>query len=94
MPTAKLNGIDIYYEEQGSGYPIVLTHGLGDSASLWTSLAEALADKYRLVSWDMRGHYRSEAQQDHCASTQDNSVEDQLAVCEKLEMEKAWFGGN
>ena len=41
MPTAKLNGIDIYYEEHGSGPAIIPTHGLGDSASLWAPPAEA-----------------------------------------------------
>ena len=44
MPTAKLNGIDIYYEERGEGFPVVLTHGLGDCAELWSGLADALAD--------------------------------------------------
>ncbi len=27
MPTAHLNGTDLYYEDHGSGYPILLTHG-------------------------------------------------------------------
>ena len=94
MPTSKLNGIDIYYEEHGSGYPIVLTHGLGDSAGLWTPLAEALADKYRLISWDMRGHHRSEVPQDLSAYTQDIVVEDLLALCDHLGIEKAVHGGH
>ena len=94
MPTAKLNGIDIYYEEHGAGYPIVLTHGLGDNAGLWTPLAEALADKYRLISWDMRGHYRSEAPEELSEYTQDVVVEDLRALCDYLEIEKAVHGGH
>ena len=76
MPTEKLNGIDIYYEEHGSGPTIIMTHGLGDSAALWAPLAEELADSYRLIGWDMRGHYRSAAPEGLAEYTQDIVVED------------------
>ena len=94
MPTAKLNGIDVFYEEHGSGPAIILTHGLGDSAALWTPLAEALAGKYRLIAWDMRGHYRTEAPEELSAYTQDIVVEDLRALCDHLGLEKAVHGGH
>ncbi|MCI0855530.1 MAG: alpha/beta hydrolase [Chloroflexi bacterium] len=94
MPTAKLNGIDIYYEEHGSGPAIILTHGLGDSASLWAPLAEALGDSYRLIAWDMRGHYRTEAPAELSEYTQDIVVEDLRALCDHLGLEKAVHGGH
>ncbi|MCH7838560.1 MAG: alpha/beta fold hydrolase [Chloroflexi bacterium] len=94
MPTAKLNGIDIYYEERGQGPALVLTHGLGDCAELWSPLAEALADGYRVVSWDMRGHYRSEAPEDPAQYTQDLVVEDLRALCDHLGIERAVHGGH
>jgi len=94
MPTEKLNGIDIYYEEHGQGPAIIMTHGLGDSADLWTPLAEALADSYRLVAWDMRGHFRSEAPQDLADYTQDIVVEDLRALADHLGLEKAVYGGH
>ena len=94
MPTAHLNEIDIYYEERGSGFPVVLTHGLGDCAELWSGLAEALSDRYRTVSWDMRGHYRSEAPDDLSQYTQDIVVEDLRALCDHLSIERGVFGGH
>ncbi|MCI0850207.1 MAG: alpha/beta hydrolase [Chloroflexi bacterium] len=94
MPTAQLNGIEIYYQEQGTGYPIVLTHGLGDIADLWSGLGEALADRYRLVSWDMRGHHRTEAPEDVSEYTQDIVVEDLRALCDHLGIERAVHGGH
>jgi pimeloyl-ACP methyl ester carboxylesterase len=94
MPTAKLNGIEIYYQEQGTGFPIVMTHGLGDCAELWRGLGEALAGSYRLVSWDMRGHYRTEAPDDLSLYTQDIVVEDLRALCDHLGIERAVFGGH
>jgi pimeloyl-ACP methyl ester carboxylesterase len=35
---------------------IVLVHGVGSSADTWSGLCPLLADSYRLVSYDLRGH--------------------------------------
>lgn len=94
MPSARLNGIEIYYQEHGAGFPVVMTHGLGDCADLWVPLAEALADRYRFVAWDMRGHYRSEAPEEIAAYTQDLVVEDLRALCDHLGIERAVQGGH
>ena len=94
MPTEQLNGIDIYYADHGSGPAIILTHGLGDSADLWTPLAEALADSYRLISWDMRGHYRSGVPEELSEYTQDIIVEDLRALCDHLGLERVVHGGH
>ena len=94
MPTVRVNGIEIYYHEQGAGFPVVMTHGLGDCAELWSPLAEALADRYRVVSWDMRGHYRSEAPEELEAYTQDIVVEDLRALSDHLGIERAVYGGH
>jgi pimeloyl-ACP methyl ester carboxylesterase len=94
MPTARLNGIEVYWQEQGAGFPVVLTHGLGDCADLWTPLAESLADGYRVVSWDMRGHFRSEAPDDIALYTQDIVVEDLRALCDHLGIERGVIGGH
>ena len=94
MSTAKLNGIEIYYQEYGQGYPIVLTHGLGDCAELWSGLGEALADRYRLIAWELRGHNRSEAPEELSEYTQELVVEDLRALCDHLGIERAVHGGH
>jgi len=94
MPTTHLNGIDIYYQEAGEGFPVVMTHGLGDCAELWSGLAGALSDAYRTVSWDMRGHFRTEAPDDLALYTQDIVVEDLRALCDHLNIKRAVFGGH
>jgi pimeloyl-ACP methyl ester carboxylesterase len=35
MPKASINGIDIYYEVHGDGYPLVLSHGLLGTTQMW-----------------------------------------------------------
>ncbi len=48
--------IDLYYEDHGSGRPVVLIHGFPFSAATWEKQVEALlAAGYRTVSYDRRG---------------------------------------
>jgi len=50
----------IAYRERGSGTPIVFLHGgTGTGAHDWDAIAERLADRYRTVTVDLRGHGRS-----------------------------------
>ena len=74
--------------------PSLLTHGLGDCADLWDPLATSLADKYRVVSWDMRGHHRTDAPDDLTLYTQDIVVEDLRALSDHLGIERAVYGGH
>jgi pimeloyl-ACP methyl ester esterase len=48
-------GVNIHYEEMGSGRPLVLLHGWAGSGRLWR-FQEELADSFRLVIPDLRGH--------------------------------------
>ncbi len=60
MPTARVNGIDIYYEEHGQGEPLLLIAGLGANATLWETQIPLLARELRVVAFDNRGAGRSD----------------------------------
>ena len=60
MPTSQLEGISLYFEEQGSGAPTLLLHGLGSSGKDWELIAPRLAAHHRIVVPDVRGHGRSD----------------------------------
>lgn len=52
-------GVNIHYEEHGSGDPVVLVHGFASRASHnWelTGWYKALAPQYRVIAMDCRGH--------------------------------------
>src|SRR6185503_20953113 len=50
----------IYWEEQGSGDPILLIMGLGASLEAWDRTAPVLASRYRVILFDNRGVGRSD----------------------------------
>jgi pimeloyl-ACP methyl ester carboxylesterase len=57
---ATLNGIKIYYEEYGTGVPLVVLHGNGGNIAFMTPQIEYFAKKYRVIAMDCRGRGKSE----------------------------------
>ena len=51
-----VNGINIQYIEKGTGYPLILIHGLSDSFLLWTPLLQEFSHQYKTIAMDVRGH--------------------------------------
>ena len=52
-------GVRTYYEELGAGEPVLLLHGGGVTADSWLAQAPALAERYRVLIPERRGHGRS-----------------------------------
>ena len=58
--TLSLPDIQLSYLEWNQGQePLLLLHGLGDHAGVWSSLGERVASDYHIVAPDMRGHGES-----------------------------------
>lgn len=49
----------LYVEAVGEGPPLLLAHGFTGSARNWRPQVRALRDRYRVVTYDQRGHARS-----------------------------------
>lgn len=60
MATVHVNGVDLYYERAGQGDALVLTHGAWSDGRTWQALVERLAGRFEVVTWDRRGHSRSQ----------------------------------
>ena len=43
-------------EWPGTGPAVVLVHGLASNARIWDAVAQRLAERFRLVAYDQRGH--------------------------------------
>jgi len=53
------NGVRIFYQDRGEGKPLVLIHHLAGSINSWKYIFPILAEKYRVIEYDLRGHGRS-----------------------------------
>lgn len=60
MPTDSyllLNGLRFHYRDWGGeGRPLVLLHGLASNARIWDLVAPTLAEHFRVLALDQRGH--------------------------------------
>jgi len=51
--------MQLHFEFQGQGEPLVILHGLFGSGDNWKAIARALADKFQVYLVDLRNHGRS-----------------------------------
>lgn len=56
---AQLNGIDLYYQVEGDGPPLILLHGGLGNSEYWGNQIPAFAEQYKVIAIDSRGHGRS-----------------------------------
>jgi pimeloyl-ACP methyl ester carboxylesterase len=93
VPIERVNGVGIRFEITGSGdVPIVLVHGSWGSHHNWDLVAPLLAESFRVVAYDRRGHSESERPPGQGSIHED--VADLAALIEHLDMAPAWVVGN
>ena len=61
MPQISVNGLDVYYRDEGRGIPLVLGHSSTGSSGQWRELIKRMSDRYRLVAPDHTGYGRTAA---------------------------------
>lgn len=60
MPTISCNGINLYYEVNGQGQPLLFIHGLGSSTRDWESQVPEFSQSHQVITFDLRGHGQSD----------------------------------
>ncbi|MFT5446811.1 MAG: 3-oxoadipate enol-lactonase [Gammaproteobacteria bacterium] len=93
MSTATVNGTRIHYDILGEGTPVALSYCLGGNLELWRPQAQLLAQYYRVILWDPRGHGRSaspDALEDYGITT---SASDLAGLLDHLDIDRAHVGG-
>jgi len=59
MSYADVNGISLYYEEHGTGQPLVLLHGGYGTGEMYAAIMPSLASGRRVITVDLQGHGRT-----------------------------------
>ena len=84
--------IEIYYEDHGTGKPVVLIHGWPLSGRSWESQVPALIDAgYRVITYDRRGFGKSS--QPYSGYEYDTFAADLNALLEHLDLREATLVG-
>jgi pimeloyl-ACP methyl ester carboxylesterase len=89
--TVKVNGIDLYYEKNGSGPFLILIEGLGVETWLYENNVSALSKHFTIIAYDNRGIGHSSIPVG--PYTIDMMVDDLLGLMDSLGIGKASLMG-
>jgi 3-oxoadipate enol-lactonase len=92
VPYYEANHLKLFYEDQGSGPPLVLLHGFGQHGALcWLDLTPIYERFFRVLTLDMRGCGLSEASAPGYSAA--DLASDVIALIEHLELGRIHFAG-
>jgi 3-oxoadipate enol-lactonase len=93
MAFARINGIVLHYRVQGqTGAPVLaLANSLGTDARIWDDVIAIMAERYRIVSYDKRGHGLSDAPGGDYGL--DDHVEDLAGLLDHLQVDRLALAG-
>ncbi|MDQ3964245.1 MAG: alpha/beta hydrolase [Actinomycetota bacterium] len=91
MPSFVGDATTIYYEDTGGdGAPVLFSHGILMDHEMFDPQIEALANEFRCITWDQRGHGETTTEG---SWSYWNSANDALRLLEHLDIEHAFFTG-
>ena len=91
MSSVRVRGIEMAYDDTGSGPAVVLLHGYPFNRSMWREQTEALSASYRVITPDLRGHGETTATDE--PATMDEMARDVAALMDELNIHRAAVGG-
>ncbi len=85
--------VKLYYEDTGSGFPVIFVHEFAGDCRSWEPQVRCLARRYRCIAFNARGFPPSDVPGDATAYSQDRARDDIKAVLDHLGVEKAHIVG-
>jgi pimeloyl-ACP methyl ester carboxylesterase len=87
------DGVKLYYEEVGSGIPIVFVHEFAGDVRAWEPQMRYFGRFYRCIAYNARGYPPSEVPDTVDKYSQDRARDDIRAVLDALKIDKAHIIG-
>jgi pimeloyl-ACP methyl ester carboxylesterase len=93
MPFARSSGVRLYYEDAGSGAPVLFVHELASDLRQWRGQIEAFCGRWRCVAYNARGYPPSDVPAEPEAYRWERFTADIGAVLDHLDIESAVLVG-
>ena len=84
----------IHFEVAGSGPAILMTHGFTGSSADFAKLVGPLARSHTVITWDLRGHGKSDSPADPAAYSIELSLRDMAALLDRAGAGRAVLVGH
>ena len=93
MPRAMVNGVNLYYEVTGEGFPLVLSHEFAGTCKSWEPQVRFFSRRYQVITYNQRGFPPSDVPQKASDYSQDILIEDLYQLLRYLGIKQAYVGG-
>lgn len=93
MPKVKVSDVELYYEETGSGFPVIFCHEFAGDYRSWEQQVRHFARRYRVITYNYRGYAPSDVPADPAAYSQEILISDMRELMKKLSIEQAHIIG-
>jgi len=93
MPYVEATGAKLYFEESGSGDPIIFIHELASDLRGWSAQTCYFSRGYRCIAYNARGYPPSDIPEDFASYGWEFAVDDIAAVMGGLKIERAHLVG-
>jgi pimeloyl-ACP methyl ester carboxylesterase len=87
------DGVRLFFEEAGSGVPIVFVHEFAGDSRSWQSQIRHFSPRYRCIAFNARGYPPSDVPDDPEKYSQERARDDIRAVMDALDIDKAHVVG-
>lgn len=94
MPHAMTDdGVRLYYEETGSGSPMLFVHEFAGDHRSWEPQLRHFGRLHRCVAYNARGYPPSDVPEDTARYSQERAVQDAVQVLDSLDIQRAHVVG-
>ena len=93
MAYAQTGSLALFYEQTGSGIPVVFVHEFSGDHRSWEPQVRYFSRRYRCITYAARGYPPSDVPEDPVQYSQDHAVADLLALLDHLEIDRAHIVG-
>jgi pimeloyl-ACP methyl ester carboxylesterase len=94
MPFANTDdGVRLYYEETGSGAPLIFVHEFAGNYRSWEAQMRHFGRRYRCIAFNARGYPPSDVPESHTSYSQERAADDIRSVIDHLGIERLHIAG-
>jgi pimeloyl-ACP methyl ester carboxylesterase len=93
MPKASVDGVNLYYEVTGSGYPLLFAHEFAGDYRSWEPQVRYFARRYQVITYNARGYPPSDVPENLEAYSQEQAAKDIVGLLRHLNIHQAHIVG-
>lgn len=93
MSVALVNGVNLYYEVTGKGFPLIWSHEVAGDFRSWNPQVKFFSRRYQTITYNARGYPPSDVPVEPAAYSQEYAIEDLYQLLHHLGIQQAYVSG-